>query len=190
MGDVAVEVDIDHKSDLLSSQILHFIHNHPSAVSLREDPAVSEVELRLDIPDEERHQNLMTGALAGPKKLIMSPFLFRNAEERSMVMFFYVGSGVCGHPGIVHGGVLATIADEDWRGAVFLICRIRAPAMANSYIAFRAATTRVEGRKAWVEGRLETLPVDGKESVLLVEARALFLEPRQAADFVTPYKVG
>ncbi|KAJ5238851.1 thioesterase family protein [Penicillium chermesinum] len=170
MGDVAVEVDIDHKSDLLSSQILHFIHNHPSAVSLREDPAVSEVELRLDIPDEERHQNLMTGALAGPKKLIMSPFLFRNAEERSMVMFFYVGSGVCGHPGIVHGGVLATIVDEGLARCCFphlpnkvgvtanLNIDYRAPAMANSYIAFRAATTRVEGRKAWVEGEARDAP--------------------------------
>ena len=39
----------------------------------------------------------------------------------------------------------------------------------------------VEGRKAWVEGRIETLPEDGKEPEVLVEAKALFIEPRQAA---------
>jgi hypothetical protein len=30
-----------------------------------------------------------------------------------------------------------------------------------------------------VEGRIETLPIDGTEPVVLVEAKALFIEPRQ-----------
>jgi 3'-phosphoadenosine 5'-phosphosulfate synthase len=45
----------------------------------------------------------------------------------------------------------------------------------------RAWTTKVEGRKAWVEGRLETLVGEGEKAVVLVEASALFIEPRQAA---------
>jgi hypothetical protein len=53
--------------------------------------------------------------------------------------------------------------------------------MADSYVALRAETVRVEGRKAWVEGRIETLPEEGKEPVVLVEAKALFIEPKQAA---------
>lgn len=64
----------------------------------------------------------------------------------------------------------------------------RRPAPAGSFFVLRAVTVKVEGRKAWVEGRIETLPlagggggeVDG-EPVLVVEARALFIEPRHAA---------
>jgi hypothetical protein len=51
--------------------------------------------------------------------------------------------------------------------------------MAGQYVVLKAETTKVEGRKAWVVGRLETLPADG-EGEVLVEAEALFIEPRQA----------
>jgi hypothetical protein len=64
----------------------------------------------------------------------------------------------------------------------------RAPAMANQYVALRAETIQVEGRKAWVEGRIETLPADGTEPVVLVEAKALFIEPKQArVGFLVPF---
>jgi hypothetical protein len=47
----------------------------------------------------------------------------------------------------------------------------------------RAETTKVEGRKAWVKGWLETLADEGKgeKRVVLTEGEALFIEPRQAA---------
>lgn len=108
-------------------------------------------------------------------------------------MFIYFGSGVCGHPGIVHGGVLATLVDEGLARCCFpelpnkvgvtanLNIDYRAPAAANSYAVFRATTTKLEGRKAWVEGCIETIPDGDEEAVVLVQARALFIEPRQAA---------
>jgi len=49
-----------------------------------------------------------------------------------------------------------------------------------------AGTVRVEGRKAWVEGRLVCLPDlengngSGEEGVMVAEARALFVEPKFA----------
>lgn len=57
----------------------------------------------------------------------------------------------------------------------------RAPAPVDGFYVLRAETKRVEGRKAWVEGRIETLVVGGDESVVVAEGRALFIEPRQAA---------
>jgi adenylylsulfate kinase len=57
----------------------------------------------------------------------------------------------------------------------------RSPAPAGAFIVLRARTTRVEGRKAWVEGHIETLVAEGEKPVVLVEASALFIEPRQAA---------
>lgn len=57
----------------------------------------------------------------------------------------------------------------------------KAPAMAGRCVVLRARTTKVEGRKAWVEGRIETLVGPGETPVVLAEATALFIEPRQAA---------
>ena len=53
--------------------------------------------------------------------------------------------------------------------------------MAGQIVVLRAETTKVEGRKAWVKGRLMTLGSEEKEGVVLTEAEALFIEPRQAA---------
>jgi adenylylsulfate kinase len=57
----------------------------------------------------------------------------------------------------------------------------RSPAPAGAYVVLRAKTTKVDGRKAWVEGHIETLVREGEKPVVLVEASALFIEPRQAA---------
>lgn len=198
MGDHAVELDLDlehnHTQTSTETQILNYIRTHPAAEALAADPEFTEITLHLDIPPNQANSNLITGALAGPKKLLMSPFLFRNSSERSIVMFAYMGSGVCGHPGIVHGGILATLVDEGLARCCFpdlpnkvgvtanLNIDYRAPAPANSYAVFRARTVRLEGRKAWVEGRIESLPAgDDEEPVLLVEAKALFIEPKGAA---------
>jgi len=50
-------------------------------------------------------------------------------------------------------------------------------------VVLKAETTKVEGRKAWVRGRLETLVDEGRGEVpeVLAEAEALFIEPKQAA---------
>lgn len=119
--------------------------------------------------------------------------MFHETGGKSLVSIFYLGSDVCGHPGIVHGGLLATLLDEGLARCCFpalpnkaavtanLNIDYRRPAMAESYFVLRAETVKVEGRKAWVEGRIETLPEEGKEPVVLVEAKALFIEPKQAA---------
>lgn len=56
----------------------------------------------------------------------------------------------------------------------------RKPTPAGNYYVLRAKTVKVEGRKAWVEGHIETLPKDGEEPVVMVEANALMIEPKQA----------
>lgn len=57
----------------------------------------------------------------------------------------------------------------------------RAPAAPERWYVLRARTVGVEGRKAWVEGRLERLPEDAKgEGELVAEAKALFVEPKFA----------
>lgn len=105
----------------------------------------------------------------------------------------YLGRDLCGHPGIVHGGFLATMLDEGLARCCFaalpnkvgmtanLNINYRAPAKADSFVVLRAKTTKVEGRKAWVSGVIETLVSEGETPVVIAEATALFIEPRQAA---------
>ncbi|OJJ83568.1 PaaI family thioesterase [Aspergillus glaucus CBS 516.65] len=178
--------------DALSQEIEDFIHNHPLSVSLRENPEFTESRPHLKIPEYMRARNLTAGTLAGPNKIVVPPVIFSEKDGKSMTSLLYLGSDLSGHPGIVHGGLLATLLDEGLARCCFpalpnkvgvtanLNIDYRLPAMANSYVIMKAETVKVEGRKAWVEGRLETLPKDGQEPAVLVEAKALFIEPRQA----------
>jgi len=179
--------------DAHTAEIDQYIRNHPEAQKLRANPNFKEARPHLKIPETLRPRSLTGGTLAGPNKIVVPPLIFAEKDGKSMVSLMYLGSDMCGHIGIVHGGLLATLLDEGLARCCFpalpnrvgvtanLNIDYRAPAMADSYVALRAETVRVEGRKAWVEGRIETLPEEGKEPVVLVEAKALFIEPRQAA---------
>lgn len=115
-----------------------------------------------------------------------------------MVSISHVGEELCGHPGIIHGGFLATMLDEGLARCCFaalpnkigmtanLNINYKAPAPAGAYVVLRAKTLKVEGRKAWVEGHIETLVGEGEKPVILAEASALFIEPRAAAVSTTP----
>ena len=179
--------------DAHSQEVEDYIRNHPIAAALRENPAFTEARPHLKIPEYMRHRNLTAGTLAGPSKVVIPPYIFSEEGGKSMVSLFYLGSDVSGHPGIVHGGLLATLLDEGLARCCFpalpnkvgvtanLNVDYRRPAMTDTYAVLRAETVKVEGRKAWVEGRIETLPEDGQEPQVLVEAKALFIEPKQAA---------
>lgn len=179
--------------DAVVQEIDETLRTHPVAEALRANPEFKESRPHLKIPEALRERSLTAGTLAGPNKIVVPPYVFSETGGKSMVSLMYLGSDICGHPGIVHGGLLATLLDEGLARCCFpalpnkvgvtanLSIDYRAPAMADSYTVLRAETVKVEGRKAWVEGRIETLPTDGKEPVVLVEAKALFIEPKQAA---------
>lgn len=173
------------------------IETHPLTLSLRQTPHYTESRPHQNVPATMRAHNLMTGTLAGAHKISVAPYIFNDDAGKSMTMILHLGSEVCGHPGIIHGGLLAALLDEGLARCCFaalpnkvgvtanLNIDYRHPAPADSFFVLKAVTVKVEGRKAWVEGRIETLPVGGgdddAEPVLVVEARALFIEPRQAA---------
>lgn len=179
--------------DERSQEIDDYLRDHPIALALRADPAFTESRPHLKIPSSIRERNLTAGTLAGPNKIPVPPYAFNEKGGKSLVSLLYLGSDVSGHPGIVHGGLLATLLDEGLARCCFpalpnkvgvtanLNIDYRKPAMAESYAVLRAETVKVEGRKAWVEGRIETMPKDGEEPTVLVEAKGLFIEPKQAA---------
>lgn len=142
-------------------------------------------------PAEQRRHSLTSGTLLGPGRIPVPPLAFtREGEE--LVSITYLGTELCGHVGMVHGGMLGTMLDEGLARCCFaalpnkigvtanLNLNYRAPVKAGSYVVLKAKTIKVEGRKAWVEGRIETLGQGEEPEKLLVEATGLFVEPRYA----------
>ncbi|KAF5851351.1 hypothetical protein GGP41_004148 [Bipolaris sorokiniana] len=181
------------------AEIEKIIFEHPLTKSLLADPKFIAARPVLKIPEQLRAQNLTGGTLLGPDKIASPPLQFSTSDGSQFVSIQYLGTALCGHPGIVHGGLLATLLDEGLARCCFpalpnkvgvtasLTINYKAPCMAGQIVVLHAETTKVEGRKAWVKGRLETLPKaeewnqGKKDRVVLTEAEALFIEPRQAA---------
>ncbi|KAF9740553.1 hypothetical protein PMIN06_001599 [Paraphaeosphaeria minitans] len=170
------------------------IFEHPLARSLMQDDKYIASRPLLKIPAQLRAQSLTGGTLMGEDKIEVPPLQFGTQDGSSFVSFQYIGNALCGHPGIIHGGLLATLLDEGLARCCFpalpnrvavtasLKVDYKAPAMAGQVLVLRAETTRVEGRKAWVKGRLETLVDEskGEQPVVVTEAEALFIEPKMA----------
>lgn len=64
------------------------------------------------IPEDRRVNNLTAGALRGPGRLALLPLVRSRVDESEALVIVHVGRGLCGHDGIVHGGLLATLLDE------------------------------------------------------------------------------
>lgn len=179
--------------DEYSRKIDEHIRNCPIATKLRAQPEFRESRPHLKIPEAVRSHNLTGGTLSGPGKIVVPPYIWNEKEGKELVQIFYVGNNVSGHPGIVHGGLLATILDEGLARCCFpalpnqvgvtanLQINYKKPTKADQYLVLKARTTKVEGRKAFVEGHVETMPDDGEEPEILVSANALFIEPKHPA---------
>lgn len=138
-------------------------------------------------PEERRVNNLTAGALKGPGKLALPPLIRVRKDESESMAFVHLGRGLCGHDGIVHGGLLATLLDESLaRTAIInlpekvgvtakLSLSYRAPTRADQFVVIRTFLVEVNGRKALVRGRVEDL-----QGTVLVEADAMFVQPRYA----------
>ncbi|KAI1107659.1 Thioesterase/thiol ester dehydrase-isomerase [Jackrogersella minutella] len=180
-------------------EVEDFIQNHPLTIAMRAKEEFAEARPHLKIPPAYRDYNLTGGTLMGPGRFVVPPVTFAEQGGKSLVSISYLGDELCGHPGIIHGGLLATILDEGLARCCFaalplkigmtanLNINYRAPAPAGSYVVLKATTTKVEGRKAWVEGRIETLVGEGETPLVLAEATALFVMPKQAALMLNVY---
>lgn len=181
------------------------ILTHPLAVRLRSQPNIVESRPHMKIPPAMRPHNLTGGTLLGEDKIAVPPLNFASKADGTdalptLVQIAYLGDALCGHPGIIHGGLLATLLDEGLARACFpalpnkvgvtasLKIDYRVSCPAGSYVVLKAETTKVEGRKAWVKGWIELLGESGEgEGQKLVEAEALFVEPKGAKQMARVY---
>ncbi|KAF9268997.1 Thioesterase/thiol ester dehydrase-isomerase [Marasmius fiardii PR-910] len=138
--------------------------------------------------DEDRRvNNLTAGALRGPGRLALPPLVRARWDEKESIFVIHVGRGLCGHDGIIHGGLLATLLDEMLARTAInnlpekigvtakLSVNYRAPTKADQFIVVRTELIGVQGRRAEVKGRIEDL-----SGTLLVDATATFVQPRYA----------
>ncbi|KAK5074041.1 hypothetical protein LTR64_006817 [Lithohypha guttulata] len=190
--------------DEFTREIDEHIKNCKLAQFCRTRPDYTESRPHLKIPQEVRQHNLTAGTLMGPDMIVVPPYCFNEKDGKSMVCIFYVGTHLSGHPGIVHGGFLATMLDEGLARCTFpalpnkvgvtaqLNIAYKKPTMAGQFLVLVANTTKVEGRKAWATGGiwpLEEIELDATNpaepkilntSQPLVSAEALFIEPKHA----------
>ncbi|KUI58990.1 putative mitochondrial membrane protein FMP10, partial [Cytospora mali] len=144
-----------------------------------------------------RPRRITTGALGGSRGVGGYQHVWRNGKTGEVVAVVYFGTGTIGWPGVVHGGVIATILDEhSARAAVRdlsasgkgpltakLDITYKNPTLSSDFYVVRANAVPEEalapeekgkrGRKVWVDARIET--VEGR---VCVESRALFVAPK------------
>jgi acyl-coenzyme A thioesterase PaaI-like protein len=192
----AETLQLFHPSTVNEAEINDYILSHPLSAKMRSQSGMVESRPHMRIPPAMRPHNLTGGVLAGEGKIEVPPLNFNDnkSELPSMVQIMYLGGSLCGHPGIVHGGLLATMLDEGLARACFpalpnkigvtasLKIDYRVPCPAGSYVVLKAYTQKVEGRKAWVKGWIELLGDEDGNGTKVVEAEALFIEPKNAAN--------
>lgn len=117
-------------------------------------------------------------------------------DENYSVSFFHLGNRLTGHPGVIHGGLLATLLDE-------LTCRLafqafplkkgvtanlninyRKPTLMDTYIMIKSVIQRKQGRKCWVKGLVYLVgDLNSDDAIetsdnLLVDCTVLVVEPK------------
>ncbi|KAH9050031.1 mitochondrial protein [Lactarius hengduanensis] len=137
--------------------------------------------------EERRVNNLVAGALRGAGLLALPPLVRARRDESEGFIVVHVGRGLCGHDGLVHGGLLATLLDEALARTATqnlpekigvtanLSVNYRAPTRADQFVVMRIRLLEAKGRKVRVSGTVEDL--DGN---VLIEASGLFVQPRYA----------
>jgi len=120
--------------------------------------------------------------------------------ERRTVALVQLGSSMCGHRGIVHGGATATVVDElfGWTAhrcgpdqparifTAYLHVDYKAPVVAGIPVVVVTGVERVEGRKIFMQSTVESL--DG--STLFARAQSLFVEAATTENITEQYVGG
>ncbi|MGA8041614.1 MAG: PaaI family thioesterase, partial [Terracidiphilus sp.] len=112
---------------------------------------------------------------------------FLIADDGSIVSHATISDDFCGHPGYLHGGIIATLLDEAMSKAVratgvssmtrHLEIDYLLPVPSAKPIRLEGRVVRTEGRKRWADARIRD-----QEGKTLAHGKGLFVEvrPREA----------
>ncbi|KAJ2812558.1 hypothetical protein H4S07_001315 [Coemansia furcata] len=134
--------------------------------------------------DKSFEDAFIPSTLHGPEKMSVEPVVFLNRDRQQFVFIVHIGKRLCGHDGIVHGGVQATLFDEVTARPAFwnlprnialtgsLKVNYRRPVVASQILVFKTQVAKIEGRKATITAQLEDV-----KGNLLSDAEALYVSP-------------
>ncbi|KAH7101494.1 HotDog domain-containing protein [Auriculariales sp. MPI-PUGE-AT-0066] len=200
----SISHDASHEREPSAAKLEKSLATLPAVLSLRHD-AFERRET--DIWRETRHHfthgpsgtightNMLASALYGPEKIAIPPLVRERVDGREGVVVLHVGNHLCGHDGIVHGGLVATMFDHylyrfgvqnldaKIAATAHLAVDYRAPVRANQFLVLKARREEDSRRphKVCIIGRLED--ANGK---LLAEAKGIFVAPKNADRFLKP----
>ncbi|RFU32599.1 hypothetical protein B7463_g3739, partial [Scytalidium lignicola] len=188
---VVAPPELPHPETPADRAMVEYLHKQaeslPLVKSLSSDPDWETWPSYQSLSFEERGPRLTTGALGGARGIGAYQRVFRNDSTGECVTVVWIGGAMSGWPGVVHGGLIATLLDEGLgRCAIALFpsktgvtanleLNYEKPTLTNGFYVIRAKP--MEGateRKAWIQGSLET--IDG---VVSVRSKALFVVPRK-----------
>lgn len=110
----------DTEEDGYTISVLHTQASHlPIVKQLEADPAWDSWDAYQTLTPEHKAQHITAGALRGSRGVGGYQRVFYNASTGEFISVVYFGAGTTGWPGVVHGGVLATILDESCGRAAF-----------------------------------------------------------------------
>ncbi|KAJ2020038.1 hypothetical protein GGI14_001152 [Coemansia sp. S680] len=134
--------------------------------------------------DKSFESAFIPSTLHAPDKMSVEPVVFLNRNRQEFVFIMHIGKRLCGHDGIVHGGVQATLFDEVTARPAFwnlprnialtasLKINYRRPVVADQILVLKSQLANIEGRKATVTAQLEDV-----KGNTLSDAEALYVSP-------------
>ncbi|KAF9974057.1 hypothetical protein BGZ73_002677 [Actinomortierella ambigua] len=141
----------------------------------------------------EKH-HLTAGTLRGENMLSVRPLKFDRKDKKATVLFMHLGRSLCGHDGIIHGGMLGTILDEATGFVALpnlplrigftaaLNINYRKPVKADQFVMVTAEFERLDGRKGYTKAAIYDM-----EGNILTEATALYVSPKNAVSMIINY---
>lgn len=166
-------------------QLEEELYTLPHVLDLKSNPSYYESRPYAQMDTSRLINTLTAGALRSPGRLAIAPLVHARHDDSEAFITLHVGRGLCGHDGIVHGGLIATLFDESLaRTAILslpgktgvtakLEVSYRAPLRADQFVVLKSYLEKRDGRKAWVKAELTDL--SGK---VHAQANALFIEPK------------
>jgi len=139
-----------------------------------------------------RVRNYMAGILSGHDRLVVPPIVFQDKQGmgKEYISIQYLGKELCGHPGIIHGGMIATLLDEGMARCSFnvlptkagvtahLEVNYKAPCREGQITVLRCRVVEASGRKAKVRATLETVPDAVGRCEVLAQGNAVMVTPK------------
>ncbi|RPA84564.1 Thioesterase/thiol ester dehydrase-isomerase [Ascobolus immersus RN42] len=162
----------------------------PLVQKLRSDPTLTELpssQFGAVLPPSSYTSSVISGGAGlGYNRVWVrqTDDLTTGAKKGDATSLVWLGRDLAGFPGVVHGGVLATVLDEAM-GRQAMGClggkavtgglelRYRSKTWTRQFVVVRTGVVKAEGRKAVIKGRVESL-----DGTLLVEADGTFVIPR------------